>query len=69
MEHKKNIITIQKNWKKFYDVNRFKLLKYETLIIQNFYRKYLIKKYNLPSNFYYSSKYKQNSTKKLTKKI
>ena len=57
MEHKKDIITIQKNWKTFYDVNRFKLLKYKTLIIQNFYRKYLIKKYNLPSNFYYNDKF------------
>ena len=60
MEHKKDIITIQKNWKTFYDVNRFKLLKYKTLIIQNFYRKYLIKKYNLPSNFYYNDEFASN---------
>ena len=57
MEHKKEIIKIQKNWKTYYDVNRFKLLKYKALIIQNFYRKYLIKKYNLPSNFYYNDKF------------
>ena len=62
MEHKKDIITIQKNWKTFYDVNRFKLLKYKTLIIQNFYRKYLIKKYNLPSNFYYNDKFLKMQT-------
>ena len=62
MEHKKDIITIQKNWKTFYDVNRFKLLKYKALIIQNFYRKYLIKKYNLPSNFYYNDKFLKMQT-------
>ena len=62
MEHKKDIIIIQKNWKTFYDVNRFKLLKYKTLIIQNFYRKYLIKKYNLPSNFYYNDKFLKMQT-------
>ena len=62
MEHKKDIITIQKNWKTFYDVNRFKLLKYKTLIIQNFFRKYLIKKYNLPSNFYYNDKFLKMQT-------
>ena len=62
MEHKKEIITIQKNWKTFYDVNRFKLLKYKVLIIQNFYRKYLIKKYNLPSNFYYNDKFLKMQT-------
>jgi len=57
MEHKKEIITIQKNWKTYYDVNRFKLLKSKALILQQFYRKYLIKKYNLPSNFYYNDKF------------
>ena len=62
MEHKKEIIKIQKNWKTYYDVNRFKLLKYKTLIIQNFYRKYLIKKYNLPSNFYYNDKFLKMQT-------
>ena len=62
MEHKKEIITIQKNWKTYYDVNRFKLLKYKTLIIQNFYRKYLINKYNLPSNFYYNDKFLKMQT-------
>ena len=62
MEHKKEIITIQKNWKTYYDVNRFKLLKYKTLIIQNFYRKYLIRKYNLPSNFYYNDKFLKMQT-------
>ena len=62
MEHKKEIIKIQKNWKTYYDVNRFKLLKYKALIIQNFYRKYLIKKYNLPSNFYYNDKFLKMQT-------
>ena len=62
MEHKKEIIKIQKNWKTYYDVNRFKLLKYKVLIIQNFYRKYLIKKYNLPSNFYYNDKFLKMQT-------
>ena len=62
MEHKKDIITIQKNWKTFYDVNRFKLLKSKVLIIQNFYRKYLIKKYNLPTNFYYNDKFLKMQT-------
>ena len=62
IEHKKEIINIQKNWKRYYDVNRFKLLKYKTLIIQNFYRKYLIKKYNLPSNFYYNDKFLKMQT-------
>ena len=62
MDHKKEIIKIQKNWKTYYDVNRFKLLKYKTLIIQNFYRKYLIKKYNLPSNFYYNDKFLKMQT-------
>jgi hypothetical protein len=38
MEHKKEIITIQKNWKTYYDVNRFKLLKSKALILQQFYR-------------------------------
>ena len=62
MDHKKEIINIQKNWKTYYDVNRFKLLKYKALIIQNFYRKYLIKKYNLPSNFYYNDKFLKMQT-------
>ena len=62
IDHKKEIIKIQKNWKTYYDVNRFKLLKYKTLIIQNFYRKYLIKKYNLPSNFYYNDKFLKMQT-------
>ena len=62
IEHKKDIITIQKNWKTYYDVNRFKLLKCKTLIIQNFYRKYLIKKYNLPYNFYYNDKFLKMQT-------
>ena len=62
IEHKKDIITIQKNWKTYYDVNRFKLLKCKTLIIQNFYRKYLIKKYNLPDNFYYNDKFLKMQT-------
>ena len=61
-EHKKEIITIQKNWKTYYDVNRFKLLKCKTLIIQNFYRRYLIKKYNLPDNFYYNDKFLKMQT-------
>ena len=62
MEHKKEIITIQKNWKTYYDVNRFKLLKSKALILQQFYRKYLIKKYNLPSNFYYNDKFLKMQT-------
>ena len=62
MDHKKEIIKIQNNWKTYYDVNRFKLLKYKALIIQNFYRKYLIKKYNLPSNFYYNDKFLKMQT-------
>ena len=62
LEHKKEIIKIQTNWKTFYDINRFKLLKYKTLIIQNFYRKYLIKKYNLPYNFYYNDKFLKMQT-------
>ena len=62
MEHKKEIINIQKNWKTFYDVNRFKLLKCKTLVIQNFYRRYLIKKYNLPYNFYYNDKFLKMQT-------
>ena len=62
LEHKKDIIMIQKNWKTYYDINRFKLLKYKTLIIQNFYRKYLIKKYNLPYNFYYNDKFLKMQT-------
>jgi len=62
MEHKKEIITIQKNWKTYYDVNRYKLLKSKALILQQFYRKYLIKKYNLPSNFYYNDKFLKMQT-------
>ena len=62
MEHKKEIVTIQKNWKTYYDVNRFKLLKSKALILQQFYRKYLIKKYNLPSNFYYNDKFLKMQT-------
>ena len=62
LEHKKEIIKIQTNWKTYYDINRFKLLKYKTLIIQNFYRKYLIKKYNLPYNFYYNDKFLKMQT-------
>ena len=62
MEHKKEIITIQTNWKTYYDVNRFKLLKSKALILQQFYRKYLIKKYNLPSNFYYNDKFLKMQT-------
>ena len=62
LEHKKDIITIQKNWKTYYDVNRFKLLKSKALILQHFYRKYLIKKYNLPSNFYYNDKFLKMQT-------
>ena len=57
IEHKNDIITIQKNWKTYYDINRFKLLKSKALILQHFYRKYLIKKYNLPLNFYYNDKF------------
>ena len=62
LEHKNEIITIQKNWKTYYDVNRFKLLKSKALIVQNFYRKYLIKKYNLPTNFYYNDKFLKMQT-------
>ena len=62
LEHKNEIITIQKNWKTYYDVNRFKLLKSKALILQHFYRKYLIKKYNLPSNFYYNDKFLKMQT-------
>ena len=62
LEHKNEIITIQKNWKTYYDVNRFKLLKSKALILQHFYRKYLIKKYNLPANFYYNDKFLKMQT-------
>ncbi len=62
VEHKNDIITIQKNWKTYYDVNRFRLLKSKALILQHFYRKYLIKKYNLPSNFYYNDKFLKMQT-------
>ena len=62
VEHRNDIITIQKNWKTYYDVNRFKLLKSKALILQHFYRKYLIKKYNLPSNFYYNDKFLKMQT-------
>ena len=62
LEHKNEIITIQKNWKTYYDINRFKLLKSKALILQHFYRKYLIKKYNLPSNFYYNDKFLKMQT-------
>ena len=62
LEHKNEIITIQKNWKTYYDINRFKLLKSKALILQQFYRKYLIKKYNLPSNFYYNDKFLKMQT-------
>ena len=61
-EHKNDIIMIQKNWKTYYDINRFKLLKSKALILQHFYRKYLIKKYNLPSNFYYNDKFLKMQT-------
>ena len=62
IEHKNEIITIQKNWKTYYDINRFKLIKSKVLILQHFYRKYLIKKYNLPSNFYYNDKFLKMQT-------
>ena len=62
LEHKNEIITIQKNWKTYYDINRFQLLKSKALILQQFYRKYLIKKYNLPSNFYYNDKFLKMQT-------
>ena len=62
LEHKNEIITIQKNWKTYYDTNRFKLLKSKALILQHFYRKYLIKKYSLPSNFYYNDKFLKMQT-------
>ena len=62
IEHRNDIITIQKNWKTYYDINRFKLLKSKVLFLQQFYRKYLIKKYNLPSNFYYNDKFLKMQT-------
>lgn len=51
------IIQIQKNWKRHYDIEKITLLKEKTFYIQRAFRNYLIKKYNLPTNFYYNDKF------------
>ena len=61
-KHINEIINIQKNWKKYFDMNKFKLLKSKSLIIQQYYRKYLIQKYGLPNNFYYNDKFLKMQT-------
>lgn len=57
LKFKPEIIKIQKNWKTHYDIQKIEVLKEKSFYIQRSFRNYLIKKYNLPQNFYYNDKF------------
>ena len=56
-KYQNEIIKIQNNWKTHYDLQKIQILKEKTFYIQRSFRNYLIKKYNLPYNFYYNDKF------------
>ena len=51
------ISKIQSTFKSHLSLNHFTLLRTSIFILQRAYRHHLIKKYNLPSNFYYNDKF------------